>query len=115
MTGITATELELLACFGVEPIRSGEEVPWVYDGSVYSLRLGEFHIAFSVQPSYRDIGMTVQLRDLPLYDLHARGVRDLMVIDEPGVDALEIRLTERETLRVQLRPSFSVTHSFAVD
>jgi len=109
---ITATELELLACFGVEPVGSGEDVPWQYDGSIYSVHVGEYQIVFSVQPACRDIGLSIRLGDHPLYDLRASNVCDLRIIDKHGIDALEVVLTDRDSLFVQLRPSVIVSQTF---
>ena len=44
--------------------------------------------------------------------MNAVGVADVRVLGEPGRDILEILLSEREWLRLQLRPAFEMTHGF---
>ncbi len=39
----------------------------------------------------------------------------MRVIDEPGVDAVEVVMAERSWLRMQLRPVFEVTQGFEAD
>jgi hypothetical protein len=112
MTSITAKEWELLGCFASEPQRSDRRLPWLYDDSVYTAEIGALSVSCAIQPSYRDVRLTVRLCGERIYELNAANVADVRVLDEPGKDILEIQLSDWESLRVQLRPSFEITHGF---
>jgi len=112
MTTITAKEWELLACFGVEPKLLEPDVPWCYNDALYQVDLNGLSVSFAVQPSYRDVRLIVRHCGQRLYELNAVGVNDVRIMDEPGRDMVEVRLTEREWLRVQMRPTFEITQGF---
>jgi hypothetical protein len=112
MNGISAQEWELLACFGVEPQLAEQDIPWCYNDSVYAVEVDGLSVSCATHPSYRDVRVIVLRGNERLYELNAVGVADVRVLDEPGHDILEIRLSEREWLRVQLRPTFEITQAF---
>jgi hypothetical protein len=112
MKGITALEWELLACLGVEPQLSEAEVPWSYNDAVYEVEVDGLSISFAVQPWHRDVRIIVRRGDRRFYELNAVGVADVRVLNEPGRDIVEVRLSEREWLRVQVQPSFEITQGF---
>jgi hypothetical protein len=112
MKSITAKEWELLACFGVEPELAEPEIPWCYNDSVYAVELDGLLISCAIHPSYRDVRLIVRRGTQRLYELNAVGVADVRVLDEPGKDILEIRLSDQEWLRLQLRPTFEITEGY---
>jgi len=112
MDGITATELELLACFGVEPRLLDPGVPWCYNDAAYAVEVDGLSVSFAIQPAYRDVRLIVLRGEQRLFELSAVGVADVRVIDERGVDAVEVRLSPESWVRVQLRPAFEVTQGF---
>ncbi len=67
---------------------------------------------FAVQPAYRDVRLIVHRGEQRLFDLNAVGVADVRVIDERGVDAIEVRLSAESWVRMQLRPAFEITQGF---
>jgi hypothetical protein len=109
---ITATELQLLACFGVEPQLVEPADPWCYNEATYVVEIESYVVSFAVAPAYRDVRITVTRGGRRLFDSSATGVRDVRVIDEPGVDAVEVLLAERSWLRLWLRPTFEVIQGF---
>jgi hypothetical protein len=109
---ITATELDLLACFGAEPAPSEADKPWCYVDSTYTTEADGLKVSFKVHPSYKDVELVAAHDDRPLYELKAVGVEDVRVLDFPGCDVFEIRLSKREWLRIRLRPGFGIVHSF---
>lgn len=109
---MTATELELLACFGVEPQLLDAHVPWCYNEATYLVEVDGLSVTFVVAPGYRDVELGVRRGEQRLLGLKAGGVRDVRVLDEPGVDAVEVLIAEGSWLRLQLRPSFEVTQGF---
>jgi len=112
MNGITATELELLACFGIEPHLIEPEAPWCYNDAVYAVQVNGLSVSFAVQPEYRDVRLIVRDGAAVMFELNSMGVRDVRVIDEPGVDAVEVVMDEQSWLRLQLRPAFTITQQF---
>ncbi len=112
MDGITATELQLLACFGVEPRLRDPGVPWCYNDAAYAVEVDGLSVSFAVQPAYRDVRLIVRRGEQRLFEFNSMGVRDVRVIDEPGVDVVEVVLDERSWLRLQIRPAFEVTQGF---
>lgn len=112
MSGITAREWELLACIGVEPELLDPEVDWFYNDASYVVEVDGLSVSFAVQPSYRDVRLIVCQGGRRFYELNAVGVTDVRILEEAGRDIVEVRLTEREWLRVQLRPCFEITQGF---
>jgi hypothetical protein len=112
MSGITVQEWQLLGCFGVEPQLLEPNVPWCYNDAAYVVEVDGLSVSFAVQPAYRDVRLIVRRDDQPLYELNAVGIEDMRVLDEPGRDIVEVRLSKREWLRVQLRPRFEITQGF---
>jgi hypothetical protein len=112
MSRITAREWELLGCFGVEPQLLDPDVPWCYNDATYTVEVDGFSVSFAVQPSYLDVRLIVRRDGRRLYELNAVGVADVRVLEEPGRDVVEVRLSEREWLRVQLRPRLEMTQGF---
>lgn len=112
MPPITATEVDLLACFCVEPSLLDDDVPWCYNESLYRTEVDGLEILFTVLPAYRDVRLSVVRDGRRLYELNARNVHDVRVPDEPGRDVLVILLTLHERLHLQLRPAFEMSQFF---
>ncbi len=87
---VTATELEILSCFGVEPRMRDGDIPWSYNDSTYSVEVDGLSVSFAVAPGYQDVRLIVGRGGQRLFELNAVGVADVRVIDTPGVDAVEI-------------------------
>ena len=85
MSGITATELELLACFGVEPRLRDADVPWCYNDAAYLVEMDGLSVSFAVQPSNRDVHLTISRGERRLFEFNAAGVADVRVVDERGL------------------------------
>ena len=107
---ITATELDVLGCLGVEPRLLDAEVPWVYNTATYSTESDSLGVEFEVAPAYHSVRLHVRLGDRLFYSFRASQVTDVRVSDGGATDTFEIVISERETLRVQIRPSFEIHH-----
>lgn len=112
MTAITATELQFLGCFGAEPKLLDPDLPWCYNDAVYRAVVGDFAISFAIQPSYRDVRIVVRLEERVIFEFNGVEVADVQIIDQPGLDAVEVSLTDRSRLRLRLRPTMEVTQGF---
>src|SRR5262245_25242215 len=108
MTAISATELELLECFGTEPRRVDPDLPWFHNKATYSIELDGLAISYTIHPSFRDISLIVYRGKDRFYELNAVGVVDVRIPHIWGYDVVEILLTECEGLRLQLSPSVSI-------
>jgi hypothetical protein len=109
---MTATELELLGCFGVEPRLRDADIPWFYNSASYHLEVDDLSVSFVVAPGYRDVRRTVRRGEVRLFEFDAICVRDVRVIDQQGVDAVEVILTEACWIRLQLRPTIEIIQGF---
>src|SRR5476649_1157700 len=114
MDNITATELQMLECFGVEPKFLDPNEPWCYNDAAYSVELDGFSVSFAVQPAYRDVRIIVRRGEQRLYELNALGLADVLGLDEPGRDMVEVRFSERKWSRLQLRHALEITEGFDV-
>ena len=112
MGGITANELELLACFGVEPKLDEPGTPWAYNEALYLVEVDGLSVSLAVQPSDRYLRLIVRRGEQTLFEINGVGVQDLKVIHERAVDELEIVLSEGSSLNMQLRPVFGITQWF---
>jgi hypothetical protein len=112
---ITATELEMLACFGIEPQLLEPSIPWCYNDALYTLEVDGLLVSFAIAPAYRDVRIIIKRIDQRLFEFNSMGVADVRVIDEPGVDAVEVVISERSWLRLQLRPVLEITQGFEAD
>ncbi len=113
--GITATELQLLTCFGVEPRLLEPTDPWCYNDAAYVVEVDGYEVSFAVAPAYHDVRIVVRSASRRVFEFNSMGVRDVRVIDEPGVDAIEVVVAEQSWLCLQLRPAFVITQRFAVE
>src|SRR5262245_38926348 len=109
---ITAQEWELLGCFGVEPELLDAGVPWCYNAATYTVEVDGLSLSFVVEPASYEVRVLVRRGSQRLYELNARSVKDIRVIDEPGRDLLEICLTDRESVLIQVRPVLEITQWF---
>ena len=66
-------------------------------------------VSLAIQPSDSRMRLIVRRGEQTLFELNAVGVQDLRVVDQRGVDAVDIVLSEHSSLRLQLRPVLEVT------
>lgn len=112
---VTVTELQLLACCEVEPRLLDADVPWCYNDATYVFERDGMLVMFAVRPSYRDVRICVKRGERRFFEFNALGVRDVIVIDEHGVDAIEVLIAESAWLRLQLRPAVEIIQGFTAE
>jgi hypothetical protein len=115
MHGITAQEWELLGCFAVEPTLRDRDVPWCYNDAAYLVEVDGLAVSFAVLPAYKDVRLIVHRGEQRLFEPNAVDVVDVRVVDEPGRDIVEVRLSESGWLWLQLRPTFEITQGVGPD
>jgi hypothetical protein len=113
---MTATELELLELFGVEPELKWleEDLGWMYNDAVYRFSIQDFQLTVALSPATRDIRIIVKRGDQHVYEFQSLGVQDVRVIQTKDTSALEVILDTHSTLRMQVFPSFEVWHGYDV-
>jgi hypothetical protein len=111
--GITATDLDLLTFFEVEPKPRDPDVPWPYNDLLYEATRGEFHISCAVAPAYKDVRLILSINGSKLYELNAVGVNDVRSEKDASGELLEIIISSRDSLTLRLRPEVSIDHHVA--
>jgi hypothetical protein len=110
---ITASQLDLLAFFEVEPKIRDADVPWPYNDFLYETTRGEFQISCAVAPAYKDVRLILSLNGSRLYELNAVGVNDVRYEKDGSGELLEVIISSRESLTLRLRPAVSIDHHVA--
>ena len=110
---ITASDLDLLTFFEVEPKPRDTDVPWPYNDFLYETTRGGFKISFAVAPAYKDVHFILSLNDRVLYELNAVGVDDVRYAKDGSGEILEVIVSSRESLTIRLRPDVSIDHHVA--
>jgi hypothetical protein len=108
MKTITAQEWELLSFFEVEPELLDPSVPWMYNDALYRVARNGQHLTFAVQPSCRDVRLVLSTGEKTLYELTARGVDDVLYRKDDGVETIEIRLDQRNSVLLSLKPQIQI-------
>ncbi len=85
-----------------------------YNNASYQVEVNGLSVSFTIAPGYRDLRHIVRCREQRLFEFKAVGVLDVRVIDEPGIHAVKLVLTEKPWLRLQLSLGFEVIHGMAV-
>ena len=110
---ITASELDLLTFFEVEPKPRDADIPWPYNDFLYETARGDFQISFAVAPAYMDVRFILSLNGRKIYELSAVGVDDVRYEKDGSGELLEVMVSSRESLTIRLRPDVSVDHHIA--
>ena len=87
--------------------------PWFLNDAACCVEAEGLSVSFAVHPFHRDVRIVVSRSGHRLFEFNLTGVADVKVIDEPGVDAVEVTITKDSWLRLQLQPVFEVTQSFS--
>lgn len=111
---ISATELQFFECFEVEPKLLDPTGPWCYNDALYIVVINGFEVSFAVAPAYADVRIIVRHENRRIFEFQSMQVRDVRVVDLPGIDAVEVDIAEQSWLRLQLRPHFEITQGFAI-
>ena len=108
MENLTADEVELLSFFEVEPKRLDPDIAWPYNNFTYEVQLGQYRITFSISPAYKDLSFDILHNGAEIYKFSAQSVKDIRYLKSEGHEALEILITDRNTIRLQVRPFLSI-------
>jgi hypothetical protein len=110
---ISASDLDLLSFFEVEPKPRDDNVPWPYNDFLYETVRDEFHISCAVAPAYKDVRLILSVNGRVLYELNAVGVDDVRYQTDRIGEALEVLISSRERLTIRLRPAVTIDHRVA--
>ena len=110
MSAISATALDLLTFFEVEPTLLDPNDPWPYTDAAYSVSQGVFDLSFAVAPAYKDVRIVLKVGGAALYELTALGVVDVKYHEDNGRESLEVVTSESDRLFLRLKPTISLSH-----
>ncbi len=108
MKTITAQEWQLLSFFEVAPELLDSDVPWIYNDALYCVTHDRLILSFAVQPSYRDVRLMLTTDGQTVYELSAMGVDDVCYRKEDGIETIEIRMDQRHSVFLSLKPHFQI-------
>ncbi|MEC4806818.1 MAG: hypothetical protein SAJ12_21595 [Jaaginema sp. PMC 1079.18] len=112
MSGISIEDWQLLSFFEVEPTLLDKDVPWLYNDSTYLFEQGEISLSFSIQPSYRDVGIILSQRNLVISEYNLFGVEDVIYEKNKKSEILIVKVSENSQIILRLRPSILITQRF---
>ncbi|HEX3601106.1 MAG TPA: hypothetical protein VHU84_13235 [Lacipirellulaceae bacterium] len=110
MTVISAEEWQVLSFFEVGPKLRDSEVPWCFNDAVYEVRQNDLALSVAIAPSYFDVRIILKHRDSIIYELNAMSVEDVCYGKEDGRETLQIKITERESLTIRIKPHIEIQH-----
>jgi hypothetical protein len=102
----------IIIIFEVEPEMADPSAAWVYNDSVYVVTDGDITLSCAIHPAYRDVRLILRVQNKPVFELNAMGVSDVMYIKEKGKEMLNILITERAEISLQVRPSIEISQRF---
>lgn len=110
MSEISASELDLLTFFEVEPTFLDPKEPWPYTDAAYSVKRGNYALSFAVMPAYKDVRIILKIDDVIVYEINALGVKDVRYHEDKGRETLEVVISDTDLLFLRLKPSISLLH-----
>ena len=105
---ISAEEWQLLAFFEVEPTKLDADIAWPYNQFTYRRELGDVTVTCGVEPASKDFTLIVERGGTKEIELSALSVFDIRYHEDRGAEWLEILLSESDSLKLRLKPSFSL-------
>ena len=110
---VTVEEFELLSFFEVEPVRADKDIPWPYNDFSYNVDLGQYTIQFGITPAYKDLSVSITSSGAEIYSFTALSVHDVVYHNHPDREILEIIVSRRESIWLQIRPRLSIKQSLS--
>lgn len=110
MKYVSVEELELLSFFEVEPLRTDPDIPWPYNEYSYRVELGVYIVSFRIAVSYKDVSISITHDGSEIYSLKSVSVDDVRYHKDGDLETLEIVISDHDTIRFRLRPTFHIIH-----
>ena len=111
MSRITATELELLTFFEVQPVLLDPAHPWPYNDAEYRVSRDDETLLFRLSPAYRDTHIVLQRAGQTVYELEAEGLHDVRYHVDGERESLELVIAGESRLFLTLKPQVSIRQS----
>lgn len=109
MDYITVEEFELLSFFETMPKQADPGIAWPYNDYTFTAVLGVFSITFGIAPVYKDLSFSIFHAGSEIYKFCALSVKDVLYHKQPDREVLEIVISDRDIIWLQLRPVVSVS------
>jgi hypothetical protein len=108
-SNISASELDLLTFFEVEPTLSDPALPWIYNDALYTIWKGEVDLSFAIAPSYKCVRIILKHGGAVVYELNSKGVGNVKYHKDGGRECLEIIISRADKLLLNLKPAVSLS------
>ncbi len=108
-TGLSVTEEELERFFGVAPTKTDTNVPWPYNGLLFTVEQGSFKVVCGLTPSYKHVELTIHFLGDMLYQLSSPALDDIRVHADPTHDTIEFVVSQKDSIFLRLSPSVLIT------
>ena len=109
MDYITVEEFELLSFFETMPKQADPGIAWPYNDYTYNVEIGVFSINFGIAPAYKDLSFSIFHAGSEVYKFCALSVKDVLYHKQSDREVLEIVISDRDSIWLQLRPALSVS------
>ena len=110
MSDISASELDLLTFFEVEPTLLDKAESWIYNDALYEIRKGEVDLSFAVSPCNKDVRIMLKCGGTVMYELNSMALEDVKYHNDDGNEFLEIVILSTDKLLLKLKPAISLSH-----
>ena len=108
MSYITATEIDLLTFFEVEPAMNDTNVPWVYNDYTYSITRPDSSILFGIHPASKDVRITITNQGETVYELQAASIVNVTYHSEHNGESLHLQLNDHDELWLSVKPHITL-------
>jgi hypothetical protein len=114
MSAITASELDLLTFFEVDPFRLDANVPWIYNSLTYKVNQDEWSLSFEIAPSYKSVKIDLMYSGRLVYGFQG-APEDINYVKKGKSESLEIRLSKTASLLIFLKANIVIHHRQDLD
>lgn len=107
---ISAKEWEVISFFETVPTPLDERIAWPYNEFTYEATRQNVTVFCALHPADHDIRIAISVSGRPLYEFAALRVQDVRYVAENATELLEIVLSDRESIRLALKPTVHIRH-----
>ena len=105
---LSIDEYDLINFFGTAPTQLDHDVPWQYNDSTYEVADSQLSCSCEIAPSFKHVRVILKMGEKSIYALDAMCVADVKINNDKGRESLEVIVSERESILLQIKPQISV-------